>query len=710
MVSVTEDRQQQLNPGMALKVPCKVASTGVLVLNGEKVVDGVAVVSGDRVLVKDQANSVDNGIYVVSTGGWTRAQDFDGRFDATRGTLVIVNQGSSLGRFYRLTTVDNPVVFGTSAITFQLSTEVPVPLASFPQIVDTIAALKAIPNPAGSAVTYLVRGYYAVADGGGGLFVWNLADATADNGGTVIAPNAGAGRWNRIFDQGDYIHYRWFGAKLDDASDDTAKIQAAHDLVGQASGGQKSGRFFLDGPCVITASITSTGQSVEICGSGWGDRNDANPRRSYFRWDGAAGTPMLQVSNVQGFRARKLRFIGKSAAKPSAAINFKQIAGFPLHANALEDIQIGMHVGEADVGQQFTDGLLFDGLASNNAEFYAENIDITTVSRDGIHVGFGQSINLHIDTLSIASCGRFGLSTAGGIHGTNWNFNANACDLNLPSTDDIGNATTSYVHVIGFHSENSAQLAQSAGHLTIERGDMTFGAFTIASGKIIDASGFANDGYLQLRDFNFVKFSAPPANAFLDYSGTAGHGGYKSIVLDHVTGMDSVLSANTVGLKVLTGDPTDRRYVYFMEKLGLGSATLPRMAQNFIGDVSNNQEWDIARFDIPNLSGNIATPTQIVANQNDYNPSRAETWRLSSDAARNVTGIVAPGLSLGSSLKRTIINVGAQNITLQNQNAGSAAGNRIITGTGADVVLAADDTAFLLYDPVTARWRILNTY
>lgn len=227
MVSISEDRQQRLNPGMAIKVPCKVASTGVLILNGEQTIDGVACVSGDRVLVKNQASSIDNGIYIVSTGGWTRAQDFDGVYDATRGTLVIVNQGSSLGRFYRLTTADSPVVFGTSAITFQLSTEVPVSLDSFPQIVDTIAALKALANPGGvSSPTWLVRGYYAVGDGGGGFFRWNSADATADNGGTVIAPNAGTGRWNRLYDPSGPLSDLWFGSKVDGVTDDAATLQA----------------------------------------------------------------------------------------------------------------------------------------------------------------------------------------------------------------------------------------------------------------------------------------------------------------------------------------------------------------------------------------------------------------------------------------------------------------------------------------------------
>lgn len=65
-------------------------------------------------------------------------------------------------------------------------------------VIDSITALKALPLPRG-AVTYLVRGYAALGDGGGGIYYWNAADVTADNGGTVIQLNAGGdGRFNKL--------------------------------------------------------------------------------------------------------------------------------------------------------------------------------------------------------------------------------------------------------------------------------------------------------------------------------------------------------------------------------------------------------------------------------------------------------------------------------------------------------------------------------
>lgn len=69
------------------------ASTGNLTLSGAQTVDGVALVAGDRVLVKDQTSASTNGIYVVATGGWTRATDADA-FGELNNASVFVYQGT----------------------------------------------------------------------------------------------------------------------------------------------------------------------------------------------------------------------------------------------------------------------------------------------------------------------------------------------------------------------------------------------------------------------------------------------------------------------------------------------------------------------------------------------------------------------------------------------------------------------------------------
>lgn len=118
MASVATDRRQGVNSGAAIKVPVKAASTANLTLSGEQTVDGVALVDGDRVLVKNQTTASENGIYDVDTGSWTRSPDWDGSYDVKEGTFVYVTDGTvNAGLFYTVTTAD-PITVGTTSITF----------------------------------------------------------------------------------------------------------------------------------------------------------------------------------------------------------------------------------------------------------------------------------------------------------------------------------------------------------------------------------------------------------------------------------------------------------------------------------------------------------------------------------------------------------------------------------------------------------------
>jgi hypothetical protein len=120
MPATVTDRLNGLTTSVAVKPPCVAATTAPVALAGLQIVGGVALAEGDRVLVKDQADTRVNGIYVASTSSWQRSPDFDGQRDVVNGTIVIVVSASGLGSQYRVIAVD-PVVIGTSSITFTLS-------------------------------------------------------------------------------------------------------------------------------------------------------------------------------------------------------------------------------------------------------------------------------------------------------------------------------------------------------------------------------------------------------------------------------------------------------------------------------------------------------------------------------------------------------------------------------------------------------------
>lgn len=71
--SYVEARAQGLNP----LDPVKAATTGNITLSGLLTIDGITLVNGDRVLVKDQTTNTQNGVYVAASGAWTRATDAD---------------------------------------------------------------------------------------------------------------------------------------------------------------------------------------------------------------------------------------------------------------------------------------------------------------------------------------------------------------------------------------------------------------------------------------------------------------------------------------------------------------------------------------------------------------------------------------------------------------------------------------------------------
>jgi hypothetical protein len=91
-------------------------------------VDGVSVTINDRILVKDQGNSKQNGLYFVRTvgtganGWWTRTLDANQDAFVTSGLTVDVTNGSTnAGKTFKITTVD-PIFLGNTGLSFQIST------------------------------------------------------------------------------------------------------------------------------------------------------------------------------------------------------------------------------------------------------------------------------------------------------------------------------------------------------------------------------------------------------------------------------------------------------------------------------------------------------------------------------------------------------------------------------------------------------------
>lgn len=86
--------------------------------NGDSL-DGVTLATGDRVLVKNQTTASENGPYIVqASGAAVRATDADISAEVKGGLSVWVNEGTVNADTRWVLTTDDPIVLGTTNLTF----------------------------------------------------------------------------------------------------------------------------------------------------------------------------------------------------------------------------------------------------------------------------------------------------------------------------------------------------------------------------------------------------------------------------------------------------------------------------------------------------------------------------------------------------------------------------------------------------------------
>lgn len=102
-------------PDAAFKKSVKAATTANITLSGAQTVDGIALVAGDRVLVKNQTTANQNGIYIVAAGSWTRSADAD-TVSKLAGAIVNVDAGTANGGELFTTTLKTTDTLGTTSV------------------------------------------------------------------------------------------------------------------------------------------------------------------------------------------------------------------------------------------------------------------------------------------------------------------------------------------------------------------------------------------------------------------------------------------------------------------------------------------------------------------------------------------------------------------------------------------------------------------
>ena len=212
----------QIAQGLSPKQAVKCGTSVSITLSGLQTIDGYTTLAGDRVLVKNQGTSSQNGIYNASASAWTRSADMDVWAEVPGAYTVILNGGqaqtawvstssdtgtinvtpitfvqfSGNGTYYAgtgLTLTSNTFSITNTGVTAASVGSASKTLTAtvnaqgqLTALADTNIAIAANQITSGTIDTARISGSYTGITGVGTLTVgtWNASTITVSNGGT----------------------------------------------------------------------------------------------------------------------------------------------------------------------------------------------------------------------------------------------------------------------------------------------------------------------------------------------------------------------------------------------------------------------------------------------------------------------------------------------------------------------------------------------
>ena len=105
--------------GLDIKASCLYGTTNNITLSGLGTQAGgdwvSSLTAGDRILVKSQTNSAENGIYLASASGWTRSLDMN-TWSEVPGAFTFIEEGATLISTGWVTTAGHTGTIGVTAM------------------------------------------------------------------------------------------------------------------------------------------------------------------------------------------------------------------------------------------------------------------------------------------------------------------------------------------------------------------------------------------------------------------------------------------------------------------------------------------------------------------------------------------------------------------------------------------------------------------
>lgn len=185
--------------GLDVKASVRVATTANITLSGTQTIDGISVIAGDRILVKDQSTSSANGIYDVAAGAWSRSSDADISAEVTTGMFTFVSEGTVNADSGYVLTTDDTITLGSTSLTFvqfsgagQVTAGAGLTKAGNTiDVVGTAGRITVNANDIDIASTYLGQSSITTL-GTITTGIWNGTDVAVADGGTGASTAAGA--------------------------------------------------------------------------------------------------------------------------------------------------------------------------------------------------------------------------------------------------------------------------------------------------------------------------------------------------------------------------------------------------------------------------------------------------------------------------------------------------------------------------------------
>jgi len=274
--------------GLKTRIICRVATTANITtatdLQAGDALDGVTLAQGDRVLVKNQSNATQNGIYLTAASGQNASRDPE--FDTVAelaGQMVITQEGSAGGDKFFLCTTNSSGSIGSVNITFtvvQPSNVGDVTLNGVQTLTN-----KTLTSPVISSIVSVSNGNISVLPNGSGKV---LLDGNGSSGGITVSDGlidirTGTGAVSKVkfYCESSNQHAQTLQAQPHSASSSSVSTlpAATGTLIGTGDTGTLPlGAINIDGGTDIGADLTTSDLIIVDDGAGGTNRKAALSR------------------------------------------------------------------------------------------------------------------------------------------------------------------------------------------------------------------------------------------------------------------------------------------------------------------------------------------------------------------------------------------------------------------------------------------------